>query len=169
MPRADLHHDVGIRTVLSPLGPVGLRASSSGVTEVRLGWTRPVADDDGPAGPILDQLHRFVEAFFAGEDAIPSVVLAPGGTAFQRVVWDELRQIPAGQTRSYAQIARAIGRPSAVRAVARANATNPLPILIPCHRVIGSDGSLTGYGGGLEAKRWLLEHERRWWGSGLLT
>jgi O-6-methylguanine DNA methyltransferase len=82
------------------------------------------------------------------------------GTPFQRQVWDLLKTIPLGETRSYAELAAALGRPSAVRAVAQANGANPLAIVVPCHRVIGSDGSLTGYGGGLVRKKWLLDHER---------
>jgi methylated-DNA-[protein]-cysteine S-methyltransferase len=85
--------------------------------------------------------------------------LCPLGTEFQRAAWHALSQIPYGETRSYAQQAVCMGKPRAVRAVGRANATNPLPIVIPCHRVIGSDGSLTGFGGGIDAKRWLLAHE----------
>ena len=84
-----------------------------------------------------------------------------GASAFTRSVWQALREIPFGVTCSYADLARAIGSPSSVRAVARANGTNQIAIVIPCHRIIGSDGSLTGYGGGLWRKRWLIEHERR--------
>jgi methylated-DNA-[protein]-cysteine S-methyltransferase len=83
----------------------------------------------------------------------------PRGTPFQLAVWKALRDIPAGETRSYADIARAIGRPSAVRALGAANGSNPIAIAVPCHRVIGSDGSLTGYSGGLRMKVWLLHHE----------
>jgi len=88
------------------------------------------------------------------------VPLHAPGTDFQRAVWDELRRIPAGQTRSYAQVARALGTPSAVRAVARANGDNRIALLIPCHRVIGSDGKPVGYGGGVWRKEWLLAHEK---------
>jgi O-6-methylguanine DNA methyltransferase len=94
-------------------------------------------------------------------DALDPIVTTSAGTPFQRAVWTALRQIPVGQTRSYAELASAIGRPSAVRAVAAANAANPISIVVPCHRVIGSDGSLTGYAGGLERKAWLLRHEQR--------
>ena len=87
--------------------------------------------------------------------------MRPRGTDFQRRVWDGLMAIGYGRTESYAELARRIGRPRAVRAVGAANGANPLSIVVPCHRVIGADGSLTGYGGGLEAKRWLLAHERR--------
>jgi len=99
--------------------------------------------------------------YFAGElTAIDGLAVETGGTDFQRAVWAALREIPCGQTRSYGELARRIGRPSAVRAVGLANGSNPIGVVVPCHRVIGSDGSLTGYGGGLERKRWLLDHER---------
>ena len=102
-----------------------------------------------------------LDAFFAGElEAIDSLAVRTGGTDFQRRVWDALRRIPAGTTTSYGQLATAIGRPDAVRAVGLANGANPVVIVVPCHRVIGADGSLTGYGGGIERKRWLLAHER---------
>ncbi|MCW2271220.1 Methylated-DNA--protein-cysteine methyltransferase [compost metagenome] len=103
-----------------------------------------------------------VQDYFAGDlHALDALAVAAGGTAFQQRVWTALRQIPTGTTRTYGQIAVAIGSPSAARAVGLANALNPISLAIPCHRVIGSAGSLTGYGGGIERKRWLLEHERR--------
>jgi methylated-DNA-[protein]-cysteine S-methyltransferase len=109
-------------------------------------------------------LHRLTNAirrYFAGElDAIDALPVQTGGTPFQRKVWYALRQINCGTALSYAQLAERIGRPTAVRAVGLANGSNPVGIVVPCHRVIGSDGSLTGYGGGIERKRWLLEHER---------
>jgi methylated-DNA-[protein]-cysteine S-methyltransferase len=102
-----------------------------------------------------------MRAYFAGHlTAIDDLPVATGGTAFQKAVWHALRQIPCGETISYGELARRIGRPAAVRAVVLANGANPISIVVPCHRVIGSDGSLTGYGGGLERKRWLLAHER---------
>lgn len=101
-----------------------------------------------------------VRRYFAGDLlALDSIEVDTGGTPFQRLVWRALRRIPAGTTWSYARLAKEIGRPSATRAVAAANGANPVSIVIPCHRVIGSDGSLTGYGGGLPRKRWLLVHE----------
>jgi methylated-DNA-[protein]-cysteine S-methyltransferase len=99
-------------------------------------------------------------AYFEGNlGAIDAVRVATGGTDFQRAVWAALRRIPCGQTVSYGEIARRIGRPGAVRAVGLANNQNPIGIVVPCHRVIGASGSLTGYGGGIERKKWLLEHE----------
>jgi len=101
-----------------------------------------------------------VRAYFAGElDALAALPVAAGGTPFQERVWAALRDIRAGSTRSYGQIAHVIGSPRAVRAVGLANGRNPIAIAVPCHRVIGADGSLTGYGGGIERKRWLLRHE----------
>jgi methylated-DNA-[protein]-cysteine S-methyltransferase len=99
-------------------------------------------------------------AYFAGDlNAIDRLEVATNGTAFQEAAWAALRTIPAGATRSYAQQAAAIGKPKAMRAVGLANGSNPVAIVNPCHRVIGADGGLTGYGGGLSRKRWLLEHE----------
>ena len=99
-------------------------------------------------------------AYFDGElDAFSGLDVDPGGTPFQRQVWAALHDIPAGTTRSYAQLACALGRPNAARAVGAANAHNPIAVIVPCHRLIGAGGGLTGYAGGLARKRWLLEHE----------
>jgi methylated-DNA-[protein]-cysteine S-methyltransferase len=107
-------------------------------------------------GPLRAAFARY----FAGDAAaFEGVAWEGAGTAFQRKVWETLCTIPAGETLSYAQLAERIGRPTAVRAVGLANGSNPVALIVPCHRVIGSDGSLTGYGGGLHRKRWLLEHE----------
>ncbi len=111
--------------------------------------------------PPIDQIEAELGAFFAGRSATFRTALAPGGSAFSKAVWQELRRIPPGETRSYSQVAAAVGRPSAVRAVARANGANQIALVIPCHRVIGADGSLTGYGGGLWRKQWLIEHESK--------
>lgn len=101
-------------------------------------------------------------AFFAGDvDALAALRVRTNGTAFQRRVWSALRGIPAGRSSTYGALAAAIGAPTASRAVGLANGANPIAIVVPCHRVIGANGALTGYGGGLERKRWLLEHERR--------
>jgi methylated-DNA-[protein]-cysteine S-methyltransferase len=117
------------------------------------------ADDlDDPQAPIVDAITRY---FDGDVRAIEQVPVRLAGTAFQQRVWEALRDIPAGETISYAQLAGAVGTPTASRAVGRANGTNPVPIVVPCHRVIRADGTLGGYGGGLERKRWLLSHERR--------
>jgi methylated-DNA-[protein]-cysteine S-methyltransferase len=110
--------------------------------------------------PSASDARRALEAYFDGDlFAIDRIPVETGGTRFQRDVWAALRTIPAGQTLSYSALASRIGRPKAVRAVGLANGANPIGIVIPCHRVIGADASLTGYGGGLDRKRWLLEHE----------
>jgi methylated-DNA-[protein]-cysteine S-methyltransferase len=106
-------------------------------------------------------LAGVLEAYFSGAlSALDQLAIATGGTAFQRAVWQALRAIPAGETLSYGQLAARLGRPNASRAVGLANGQNPIAIVVPCHRVIGADGSLTGYAGGVERKRWLLAHER---------
>jgi methylated-DNA-[protein]-cysteine S-methyltransferase len=103
-----------------------------------------------------------MRASFDGDvHAIDRLPVKLGGTAFQHSVWQMLRKIPCGETWSYAEVARRVGRAKAVRAVGHANGDNPISIVVPCHRVIGSNGTLTGYGGGIERKRWLLEHERK--------
>ncbi len=113
----------------------------------------PVRDSGG--------LTSALTRYFAGEFlAIEELPVQTAGTSFQKKVWSELRLIPRGSTVSYGILAQRIGQPSAVRAVGLANGSNPVGIVVPCHRVIGSNGSLTGYGGGIERKRWLLEHER---------
>lgn len=104
-------------------------------------------------------VRREVDEYFAGQRTTFSVALAPEGTSFQASVWTRLQRIPSGETRTYGQLATALGKPFASRAVGRANATNPICLLIPCHRVIGSDGSLTGFAFGEDIKRQLLEHE----------
>jgi methylated-DNA-[protein]-cysteine S-methyltransferase len=108
---------------------------------------------------LLDEARRQLVAYFAGRLTTFDLPLAPNGTEFQRRVWSELTKIPFGTTISYAQLARRAGNDVAVRAVGAANGRNPIPIIVPCHRVIGSDGSLTGFGGGLPRKQWLLRHE----------
>lgn len=111
-------------------------------------------------------------AFYAGQlDALASIAVETEGSTFQRRVWHALRTIPAGTTTTYGRLAAALGNANASRAVGLANGSNPIAIVVPCHRVIGADGSLTGYGGGLERKRWLLNHEQKWsplplWRSG---
>ena len=108
-----------------------------------------------PAG-----ITEALRAYMAGDvGAIDGLAAKPRGTAFQERVWAELREIPAGKTITYRELAKRAGRPKAVRAVGAANGQNPVSVVVPCHRVIGTDGTLTGYGGGLERKKWLLEHE----------
>jgi len=112
-------------------------------------------------GRAPEAVRAAVEAYFGGDlRALDSVVVRTGGTVFQRTVWAALRAIPAGETRRYGQLASAIGAPRAVRAAGLANGQNPIAVIVPCHRVIGANGMLTGYAGGLERKRWLLDHEQ---------
>ena len=111
-------------------------------------------------GRAAEAVRGAVQAYFSGDiRALDAVVVKTGGTAFQRAVWAALRAIPAGQTRSYGQLAVSIGAPKAVRAAGLANGQNPIAVIVPCHRVIGANGTLTGYAGGVERKRWLLRHE----------
>ena len=106
-------------------------------------------------------LTEAISRYFAGDvGVIDRLPVETGGTPFQQAVWRALREIPCGSTTSYGKLAERIGRPAAVRAVGLANGANPIAVVVPCHRVIGSDGSLTGYGGGIERKRWLLDHEK---------
>ena len=112
--------------------------------------------------PAPAAMRRALADYFDGDlGAIDGLAIATGGTAFQRRVWQALRTIPAGATTSYGELAAVLSHPRASRAVGLANGSNPISIVVPCHRVIGADGSLTGYGGGLPRKRWLLDHERQ--------
>src|SRR5262249_44630128 len=145
--------------------PVGwLELTSDGQALTKIGFLGKEGGDEfensrTPPDDILSKMIRQLDAYFIGERKSFDIPLNPAGTAFQRLVWAELRRIPWGKTVSYADIARAIGHPTSYRAVGAANGRNPIPIVVPCHRVIGADGSLTGFGGGLEIKQWLLQHE----------
>ena len=109
------------------------------------------------------EVTRLLQEYFEGHlEALGKIEVEPSGTPFQLRVWAQLREIPPGETIAYSDLARAIGSPAAVRAVGTANGANPIAVVIPCHRVIGANGTLTGYGGGLERKRWLLDHEERY-------
>ena len=155
---------VRARTVDSPVGLLTIAGDGHVVTNLRMvDQTYAPADqaawvEDAAAFPdVVAQL----EAYFAGELVVFDVPLALHGTAFQRAVWHALLEIPYGETRTYGELATGLGSPGAARAVGLANGHNPVGIIVPCHRVIGADGSLTGYGGGLEAKRTLLDLESR--------
>lgn len=156
----------------APMGPMMIVTDEQGVLRA-LEWT----DLKGRMTRLLDRQYRGVPIELREDKAPPHVVsalanyfdgaltaldhleTAMGGTPFQRSVWAALRTIPVGQTRSYSDIAIAIGNPKGVRAIGLANGANPIGIVVPCHRVIGANGSMTGYGGGLERKQWLLRHE----------
>jgi methylated-DNA-[protein]-cysteine S-methyltransferase len=151
------------RLMPSPLGPIRIAVARGRVVEIHLG----AADDDGATdGDAADRAVAELAAaqlgeYFAGTRRLFELPLDGGGTPFQQRVWTLLVAIPFGVRRSYGDLARALGTPGASRAVGAANGRNPIAIVVPCHRVIGSDGSLTGYGGGEHRKRWLLDHEAR--------
>ncbi len=150
-------------TMSSPVGELTFTGTAAGLAGLwfdtdrhqqdRSDWQR---DDD-----LFAAARQQLEQYFAGTRQVFSLKLAAQGTAFQQQVWAALREIPFGETRSYGQQARAIANEKAVRAVGLANGKNPIGIIVPCHRVIGANGSLTGYAGGLERKQWLLVHEAR--------
>ena len=158
----------------TPLGPAQLLCDAAGVVWA-FGWSEgdrnltrrdaDVTESDDPFG-----LASTMAAYFAGHvRAIDQMNVRFAGTSFQNTVWQALRTIPAGETLSYGALAARIESPKAVRAVGLANGANPIAIIVPCHRVIGADGSLTGYGGGLPRKQWLLAHEARHAATGLLA
>jgi methylated-DNA-[protein]-cysteine S-methyltransferase len=147
-------------TVDSPIGALLLISDGEALTGL---YMEPHGDQAGGAvhdeAPLAGPVEQ-LRAYFAGELTSWDVPLKPAGTEFQRRVWAELAHIPYGHTTSYGEIATTLGNPTASRAVGLANGRNPISVILPCHRVIGADGSLTGYGGGLPRKRWLLDHER---------
>jgi methylated-DNA-[protein]-cysteine S-methyltransferase len=147
--------------VKSPIGELTLVGSASALVELHLPGFAPVADAPPGETPLLRRAAGQLAEYFAGERRAFDLPLAPRGTPFQQRVWDGLLAIPYGELRSYGDLARVLGRPSASRAVGAANGRNPIAIVVPCHRVIGANGQLTGYAGGLPIKRYLIEHERR--------
>ncbi len=150
------------RRIDSPVGPLMLAADDNGLRHIEFRDNRHPADRSdwhGGDNEILDATVTQLREYFDGERRDFDLPLAPQGTEFQRVVWQELARIPYGATISYAQLAQRVGNASAMRAVGAANGRNPLPIVLPCHRVIGADGSLTGFGGGLPTKQFLLRLE----------
>jgi AraC family transcriptional regulator of adaptative response/methylated-DNA-[protein]-cysteine methyltransferase len=183
--RGEEMHALSARWLETPIGPLLALVDDTGLRALdfvdRRGLERQIERLRKRFGHIVVQDHKYLDAveremekYFAGtsrlgQDGKPfPVPLAASGTPFQKEVWAELRRIPLGETRSYAQQATAIGKREAVRAVARANGENFLAIVVPCHRVIGADGSLTGYGGGLWRKQWLLDHEKKMAGKSLV-
>lgn len=149
----------------TPVGRLYVTAGDDGVHEIH--WPNaasPEAPDDGTTmgtNAVLVELARQLDEFFDGDRIEFDVPLAPHGTPFQLAAWQVLREIPFGATMTYGEQARRLGDPKKARAVGAANGKNPLSIVVPCHRVVGSNGKLTGFGGGLEAKAWLLDHEQR--------
>ena len=142
----------------TPVGPLHLTASESALTGLRFG-SGPRTGERDEAHPVLATAAAELAEYLTGERRAFTVPLAPAGTAFQLAVWEQLRLIPYGTTVSYGELARRLGAPDAARAVGLANGRNPIAIVVPCHRVIGADGSLTGFGGGMTAKRTLLDIE----------
>jgi AraC family transcriptional regulator of adaptative response/methylated-DNA-[protein]-cysteine methyltransferase len=165
-------------TLPTPVGPMLALASDEGLyalefdsgqrmTRLDARLTRFLASPaviDGTSD-VIERTRAWLDAYFAGRSAeVIGLSLTPAGSRFEQKVWAALRRIPPGETRSYGQIAAQVASTvNASRAVGLANGANPIAIIVPCHRVIGADGSLTGYGGGLERKLWLLEHEQRYW------
>jgi methylated-DNA-[protein]-cysteine S-methyltransferase len=148
----------------SPVGRLTLVATGDGLAAILWEHERPGRvplrlDAEDATHPVLVETGRQLREYFSGERQVFAMTLDVSGTAFQRLAWNALLTIPFGETRSYSEIARQIGRPAAVRAVGAANGRNPVSIVVPCHRVVGANGTLTGFAGGLESKAWLLALE----------
>jgi methylated-DNA-[protein]-cysteine S-methyltransferase len=141
----------------SPVGKMKLTADVIGLTSIQFLDSEEILSEEIPNA--LEEVVKQLREYFDGKRRDFNLRLSPQGTDFQKRVWKELEKIPFGKTVSYKHIATRLGDPKVIRAAASANGKNPIPIIIPCHRVIGSDGSLTGYAGGLYRKKWLLEHE----------
>jgi len=150
----------------SPVGPLLLAGDSAALHVLAFGIGSRPREVDADWLPdtkgVLKNVRKELDQYFAGRLTKFATPLAFNGTPFQNAVWRELTRIPYGETISYLDLANRIENPKAVRAVGMANGANPIAIIVPCHRVIGSSGALTGYGGGLDRKTWLIEHERRW-------
>lgn len=142
----------------SQIGPLEVVGNQKGILTIIFGADEFETDRNLPA--IMTECLRQLTDYFKGRRRKFSVPLVLEGTDFQKAVWRQLQKIPFGQTASYGDVARAVGSPRACRAVGNANNKNPIPLIIPCHRVIGSDGKLVGFGGGIWRKEWLLEHEQ---------
>lgn len=143
----------------APFGRLALAAENDQLVAIR--FSGQPDESWEPDDRALRFVAKELDAWFAGRVQKFALPLAPRGTDFQLAVWNALQEIPYGETTSYGELARLLGKPSAFRAVGAANGANPIPIVIPCHRVIGSNRSLTGFGGGIPTKRWLLDHEAR--------
>lgn len=154
---------IAFRNIDSPVGPLLLAASDDALVAIEFRQNRhPVkrnVDWQQGDNAMLRETQRQLQSYFDGQARRFDLPLAPNGTRFQQQVWATLAQIPYGVTWSYGELAQHLGKPAAVRAVGAANGRNPIPIVLPCHRVIGADGSLTGFGGGLPTKAFLLRHE----------
>jgi methylated-DNA-[protein]-cysteine S-methyltransferase len=154
---------IELSRVDSPIGTLTIAVGPRGLCALGLNGRTPKLSSPARETSSPKEISAALAAYFAGDlRAIDAMDVDPEGTPFQRRVWAALRSIPAGTTWSYAELARAVGHPAATRAVGAANGRNPIALVVPCHRVIASDGTLGGYGGGLEMKRWLLRHEGSW-------
>lgn len=142
----------------SQIGPLEVVGNQKGILTITFGADEFETDRNLPA--LMAECLRQLTEYFKGRRQKFSIPLVLAGTDFQKAVWRQLQKIPFGQTASYGDVARAVGSPRAFRAVGNANNKNPIPLIIPCHRVIGSDGKLVGFGGGIWRKEWLLEHEQ---------
>jgi methylated-DNA-[protein]-cysteine S-methyltransferase len=142
----------------SPLGDLLIVAGPEGLTNIAMTPFDP-PESETRRSPVLTAAKRQLAAYFSGKLSNFDLPLAPAGTPFMHLVWDEVGRVPLGSTITYADLAQRVGRPGHFRAVGSANARNPLPIVVPCHRIVGSGGQLTGYGGGIDRKRWLIDHE----------
>lgn len=151
-----------IRIIDSPVGKLRLVAEDGFLTELRFGGEPVPVEADPENDHLLDEAERQLGEYFRGERKQFDLPLRMKGTPFQMEDWEALKGVPYGETATYGEIARRIGRPKATRAVGMANHNNPISIIVPCHRVIGKNGKLTGYGGGLTAKQLLLELEQKW-------
>ena len=143
----------------SPIGPLHIACVENGITELHMG-SKPPATGARQGHTLLTRARKQLDEYFSGKRTSFDLPLAAKGTDFQQQVWKKLCDIPFGETSSYGEVAARVGNPRASRAVGAANGRNPIAVIVPCHRVIGADGSLTGFGGGLERKKWLLQHER---------
>lgn len=141
----------------TPIGELQINANNCGIEQI---FYEPQSDFKTKPNAITQQAKQQLAEYFSGQRQQFDLPLAAQGTEFQKTVWVQLSQIPFGITRSYGEIASKINKPKASRAVGAANGKNPIPIVVPCHRVIGANGHLTGFAGGLTAKQWLLEHEK---------
>jgi len=158
---------IQIETIDSPIGPLTLAERAGRVCMLHFGSDGPSIDQvferwypGEPRARRVTGCRDLLSRYFAGDvGVLDTIPVELNGTPFQKTVWQALRRIPGGTTISYAELAKRIGEPSAIRAVGTANGANPVAVIVPCHRVIGSNGKLTGYGGGLDRKQWLLEHE----------
>lgn len=150
------------KTITGPLGPLWIEVEAGALTRLAFVGERELRPHKGSgadAGPLFTEIGAQLDAYFAGRLRAFDLPLAPRGTPFQEQVWRALARIPYGVTCSYAELAARVGRPSGARAIGAANGRNPIAIVLPCHRVIGASGGLTGYAGGLGRKAWLLAHE----------